>query len=239
MGGFVQFGLELIDKLPLSWQNSILSRALYFFIDRYAKVEAINVENVKERHGKSTIYIGNHLSNVDGPILYRFLGPKVAFIAGVKLQDVMLTNKILQIYDFIEINPGTPDLTAVKKAVKHLKDGGSVLIFPEGTRSRSGTMQHALKGFTLLARLANVPILPIGLAGTEKLFPIDDSDMGSERMQKADVRIEFGKAFNVPGRDNYDGDDYSTYAADYCMIEVAKLLPEEYRGVYAEDVKDK
>ena len=125
------------------------------------------------------------------------------------------------------------DKKAIKASVKLLKSGGSLVIFPEGSRSRGGEMAEALKGFVLLARLSGAAIVPIGLVGTEKLVPIQDGDMGNESMNEAFVQVNFGEPFVLPERTD-DIEDYNRHAADYCMKKIAALLPTAYRGIYGD-----
>jgi 1-acyl-sn-glycerol-3-phosphate acyltransferase len=112
-----------------------------------------------------------------------------------------------------------------------------VLIFPEGARSRMGTLQEAKKGVSLIAKRAGVPVVPVALQGTEKLMPINDTDMGGERLYKADVFVRFGRPFRVEDLEPEvsGADDARQALVDAMMRRVAALLPPEYRGVYRED----
>jgi 1-acyl-sn-glycerol-3-phosphate acyltransferase len=222
-----------MEKLPKKTQRKIILRILNTSIKYYANLQVKNIENLRERKGKPTIFIANHLSNMDGPVLNYFLEDyDVAFIAGVKLKKVKTTRLIMQALNTIEIKPGTPDMRAIKEAIKHLKGGGSLVIFPEGTRSREAQMNQALKGFVLLAKMSGASIMPIGLAGTEKLLPINDDGMGKESLHKADVLVSFGKPFTLPKKSKVKVADFNQYIADYCMIQIAKNLPESYHGYY-------
>ena len=233
MARTVNILINLMEKLPEKTQRGIILKILNTSIKYYASLKVKNQNNLVERKGKPTIYIANHLSNMDGPVLNYFLQDyDVAFIAGVKLKKVKTTRLIMQALNTIEIKPGTPDMKAIKEALKHLKSGGSLVIFPEGTRSRLSKMNKALKGFVLLAKMSGASILPIGLAGTEKLLPINDSGMGKESLHKADVLVSFGEPFTLPKKSKVDVTDFNQYIADYCMLQIAKNLPESYQGYY-------
>ena len=238
MARTVNFLINMVEKLPSNLQKSVILSILNLSIKYYANLEVKNIENLKDRKGKPTIYISNHLSNMDGPVLNYFLQDyDVSFIAGVKLKNVKTTRLIMQALNTIEIKPGTPDMKAIKEAIGHLKEGGSLVIFPEGTRSRSAKMNQALKGFVLLAKMSGASIMPIGLAGTEKLLPINDEGMGKETLHKAKVRISFGKPFKLPKKSDVNVSDFNQYVADYCMLQIAKNLPESYHGYY-KDIKE-
>ncbi len=239
MAKTVNFLINMVEKLPNNLQKSVILKILNLSIKYYADLKAKNIEILKDRKGKPTIYISNHLSNADGPVLNYFLQDyDVSFIAGVKLKNVKTTRLIMQALNTIEIKPGTPDMKAIKGAIKHLKNGGSLVIFPEGTRSRTAKMSQALKGFVLLGKMSGASIMPIGLAGTEKLLPINDEGMGKETLHKAKVRVSFGKPFKLPKKADVNVSDFNQYIADYCMLQIAKNLPKSYHGYY-KDLKEK
>jgi len=94
------------------------------------------------------------------------------FVAGVKLSDNALTSLGVNVIKTTNIIPNTADKEGLKKIIKIVRRGESILIFPEGTRSRVGSLIEAKKGIILIARMTGAPIIPLGLYGTEKLLPI-------------------------------------------------------------------
>ena len=187
------------------------------------------------------LLICNHLSNADGFTLDRAFRPRrLVFLAGVKLQSTVMTRLASETMETIAIKPNSPDIEAMRKAVETLKGGGSVLIFPEGGRSRTGALQQAKKGVALIAKRAGVPVVPVALTGTEQLMPINDRDMGGERLYKAHVRVRVGPAFRVEDLEAEvaGAEDPRQALVDAMMRRVARLLPPRYQGVYAEDPPD-
>ena len=118
--------------------------------------------------------------------------------------------------------------------VKTVKGGENILIFPEGTRSRTGAMIEGKKGVLLLAKIKNATVIPIGMSGTEKLLPItSDGDMGGEKWHDADVNIKFGNPVILPKKEKEESKhDYDDRCMKILMKSIANLLPENYRGVY-------
>jgi 1-acyl-sn-glycerol-3-phosphate acyltransferase len=98
---------------------------------------------------------------------------------------------------------------------------------PEGTRAR-GTyaLQKGKTGPAYLATRADVPLVPVGLTGTEQ---IKDN---LSRLRRTPVRVVVGKPFRLPGSGRVRGQKLHE-CTDLIMRHIAALLPEEYRGVYA------
>ncbi|HZI15611.1 MAG TPA: lysophospholipid acyltransferase family protein [Myxococcus sp.] len=183
------------------------------------------------------LYICNHLSNADGFTLARAFRPRrVNFLAGVKLQGTVMTRLASEVMDTIAIKPNSPDIEAMRRAVDTLKSGRQVLIFPEGARSRTGELQQAKKGVALIAKRAGVPVVPLALMGTEKLMPINDKDMGGERLFRAHVTLRIGTPFRMEDLEPEvaGASDERQALVDAMMRRVAALLPPEYRGVYGD-----
>jgi 1-acyl-sn-glycerol-3-phosphate acyltransferase len=212
-----------------------LSRGIVeFIINKYAEIEVRGRENLKDVK-RPVIFICNHLSNSDGLILNRVLkDEKVTFVAGIKLSNNPITNIGINAVRTIQIRPNTADKEALSKVVKAVKEGNNIIIFPEGTRSRTGSLIEAKKGILLIARLTKAPIIPLGIWGTEKLLSINQSgEMGSEKFSHARVNVNIGKQFNMPEiQQGEDRHKYEERSLTSLMKAIAELLPEEYRGVY-------
>lgn len=155
-------------------------------------------------------------------------------MAGVKLSNNALTSIGVNIIKTTSIKPNTADKEGLKKVINLVKSGESLLIFPEGTRSRVGELIEAKKGILLIARMTGAPIVPIGLYGTEKLLPINpNGDMSTEKFNNAAIYINIGKQFDFPKKSaEQDKNQYEDFAINYIMKKIAELLPDHYRGVY-------
>jgi len=223
----------LIKVLPEPILKILSRRLLKSYLNKYANIEVIGKENLKNIK-KPVIFISNHLSNSDALVLNHILKDQdLTFVAGIKLSKNPITNMGILIVKTTPIKPNSPDKDGIKRIISIVKDGNNVLLFPEGTRSRTGEMIEAKKGILLIAKLTKAELVPVGIWGTEKLLPIDNKDMAAEHFHYADVKTKFGKPFMLPEKEkDEDRKEYEDRAMDYIMRRVANLLPENYRGVY-------
>jgi 1-acyl-sn-glycerol-3-phosphate acyltransferase len=226
--------LPLINLMPDSFIRFVGKVASNYVLSKYVDMEIHGKEILTKRENKPTIFISNHLSNADGVILNSLLkNNSAAFMAGIKLGENSFTSFFLKTINHIPINPGSPDKSAIKAALNRLKADGSVVIFPEGTRSRTGSLINVKKGFILLVKLANVPVVPIALEGTEIVLPINDSDMGGEKLHQSKVKITVGEPFTLPPKEECPADmNWEKMCSDYAMKKIAEMLEPKYRGVY-------
>ncbi|MCG8501109.1 MAG: 1-acyl-sn-glycerol-3-phosphate acyltransferase [Firmicutes bacterium] len=225
---------KIINILPHKCVTYIAKKVVDTYLKKYANIIIEGSENLKGIK-TPTIFICNHLSNSDGLVLDKALKEiDPTFVAGVKLSNNAVTSIGVNVIKTTNIKPNTADKEGLKKIIKLVKQGESLLIFPEGTRSRVGSLIEAKKGILLIARMTGAPIVPIGLYGTEKLIAINkEGDMSAEIFNYADVHINIGKQFKIPKRvKEQDKKEYEYFSIKYIMKKIAELLPENYRGVY-------
>jgi 1-acyl-sn-glycerol-3-phosphate acyltransferase len=226
---------KIIGKLPNGLLKYISNKVMYGYIDKYADLSVKGKENL-DNIKKPVIYICNHLSNADGLVLNSILREKddVTFVAGVKLNSNSLTNLGIHIVKTTPVKPNTADKDGLKKIINIVKDGGSILIFPEGTRSREGKLIEAKKGIILIAKLTKVNIVPIAITGTEKLLPISKvGRMEQEKFQHAKVSVTIGNEFSLPKIENDENKkEFDERCLNTLMYKISEMLPDEYKGVY-------
>lgn len=182
-----------------------------------------------------TIFMCNHLSNADGLVYDKALKEiDPIFVAGEKLSNNAVTNIGVNVIKTTNIKPNTADKEGLERIIKFVKQGESLMIFPEGTRSRTSSLIEAKKGILLITRMTGVSIVPIGIYGTERLLPINnEGDMRAETFNNADVHINIGKQFELQKREKeQDKKEYEDLSIKFIMAKIAELLPEDYRGVY-------
>lgn len=225
--------LNILSKAPKFIVKPSVKGLVKIFLNKYANIIIHGKENLDNIEGP-VIFISNHLSNADGLVLNHILRKQNPyFVAGVKLNSNSFSKLGLDAVNTIPIKANSADVEALKKCIEAIKEDKNILIFPEGTRSRDGAMIEGKKGIVLIARKANVPIVPIAMWGTEKLMPINDDDMGDEFFEYADVNISVGKPFALPKFDKKENkEEYSEKCLDLIMKAIANQLPEEYKGVH-------
>ncbi|MDY6228210.1 MAG: lysophospholipid acyltransferase family protein [Clostridium sp.] len=227
--------VKVINVLPESLVVKITKIIVNKYFRKYANIKVEGLEKVEKVEGPK-IFICNHLSNADGLILDKILKEKYdpTFVAGIKLSNDPITRLGTMMVKNVGIKPNSADKEAITKIVKLVRGGENIMIFPEGTRSRTGSMIEGKKGILLIARLTKASIIPIGMTGTEILLPINkNGNMGGEKFNYSDVNIKFGEPISLPVKEKEeDKHVYDERCMEYIMKSIANLLPEKYRGVY-------
>lgn len=117
--------------------------------------------------GQAVVFCSNHQSNIDPPILFQVLHPRLHVLFKRELVGLPLLGKVFLIGGFVPIDRGSREhsMAAIDQAAQSLMDGHSFLTFPEGTRSRTGAMLPFKRGPFLMALKAQVPVVPVAIQG--------------------------------------------------------------------------
>lgn len=187
------------------------------------------------------ILASNHLSFVDSVVIPVVVPRKVVFLAksdyfdgpGVKgaLSNAWFSGLGMLPVDRDDTRAA---LTSLDTALEVLGRGEAFGIYPEGTRSRDGRLYRGRTGVAHLALTAGVPVIPVGLQGTQNIQPV-----GSRLPKLAEVTIRFGAAIDVAGE--YDGvapGRARREVTDRIMTAIQELSGQEPAGVYNERPPD-
>ncbi|UQU63587.1 1-acyl-sn-glycerol-3-phosphate acyltransferase [Couchioplanes caeruleus] len=181
------------------------------------------------------ILAGNHLSVADELFLGSTVPRHIAFWAKAEYfrgggLRANATKWVMEGLGAIKVERagGRAALTAFDGAIPVLKAGDLVAIYPEGTRSPDGRLYRGRTGVARLAVAAGVPIIPVGMVGTDKVQPIGQP---YPKLGKGRVVVKFGKPIPVAGRPN----DRTELRAltDEVIAEIQKLTGQEYVPRYA------
>ncbi len=195
------------------------------------RLELIGVENIPP--DPPYLLATNHLSALDIPLLASIFPHAVRALAAIEHRSNPLYAPILAASGAIWVRRGEVDRQALREALTVLERGEVLGIAPEGTRSdTSHALQEGKAGAAYVATRADVPIVPVGIAGTEKIKSNLLSCPSCFRLRRPKVRVAIGEPFRLPESDRVRGQKLQEYT-DLIMYSIASLLPERYRGVYA------
>ncbi len=147
-----------------------------------SSIQLSGIENVPKTGG--VLFVANHQSNFDIPILIGHIPRDKGFIAKLELLKVPSFSRWMKYIGCIFIDRKDPrqSLTAINDAAGQLKAGHCIVIFPEGTRSADGTVGPFRAGGLRLALKAGVPIVPITISGSKGIMPKGSSIIRSARV---------------------------------------------------------
>ena len=138
---------------------------------------------------RPAIFIGNHASLFDPPLMISTLPCRPVFMAKRELARVPFLGWVIWLADFIFIDRGHRGAArrSLKQAARRIRAGQSIVAFPEGTRSRDGHLLPFKKGPFLLALEAGVPVVPFAIQGGPEILP-----KGTWRVQGGPYLIRLG-----------------------------------------------
>ncbi|MDI3339116.1 MAG: lysophospholipid acyltransferase family protein [Sphaerobacter sp.] len=192
------------------------------------------LEHVPPRGG--ALVVANHLHNADPILLVAAFPRPVFFMAKKEVWKVPVARFFAELAGAFPVDRGTADRRALRQAERELADGWLVGVFPEGTRSTTGGLKDVYPGVALIALRSGAPIIPTAIWGTESL-PFNGAKGRRRKRGWPQVRVRIGKPFHLPPPQPGTRPDLAALT-DLMMIEVARLLPPEYRGRYADRVDD-
>jgi 1-acyl-sn-glycerol-3-phosphate acyltransferase len=179
------------------------------------------------------ILAANHASNADGVIvggwLTRALGRRIHWLGKKEMVEWPVVGPILLAGGVHPVDRGGADIEAFRTAQRILEEGHVLMVFPEGTRSPDGTLQEPRDGLAMLALRTGAAIVPIGVAGTHRVWP-----KGRWPRIGGRVTMRVGRPFVLRADELAPGDRRAAKAAatDQIMREIAALLPPAQRGAY-------
>ncbi|HEX7567995.1 MAG TPA: lysophospholipid acyltransferase family protein [Anaerolineaceae bacterium] len=178
------------------------------------------------------ILVTNHINIMEIPIIYSHLQPRP--LHGMVLAD-RWKNRIvawgLDVCGTIPLERGGVNLDAMPRALNLLNEGGLLIISPEGTRSSNGRLQNGHPGIVPLALKSGAPLLPVGYYGGENYKE------NVKKLKRTDFHLVVGKPFCLSAGGETATRKVRQQMVDEVMYQLASILPEAYRGNYADMTK--
>jgi 1-acyl-sn-glycerol-3-phosphate acyltransferase len=201
-------------------------RAIFRLLGR---VRITGKENIP--YGKPYVVAMNHVSIYDPPLVGSFWPEQLEIIGASDVFDKPGQGQVLKAYGVIPVHRGDYDRVLFTKIISVIKAGFPLLIAPEGGRSHIPAMRRAMPGIAYIIEQTRVPVVPVGIVGTTK-----DFWQRAKRGERPRLELRIGKSINLPeitakGTERHEARQRN---ADLVLNYLAGLLPEEYRGVYAE-----
>ncbi|BBO71552.1 1-acyl-sn-glycerol-3-phosphate acyltransferase [Desulfosarcina alkanivorans] len=192
------------------WANSIL------WVSR-VRVTVTGAEKLDP--GRSYIYMPNHQSNADIPLLLGRLPVQFRWLAKAELFKIPLFGRAMRGVGYISIDRSNRKsaFASLKQAARTIRNGTSVLIFPEGTRSRDGRILPFKKGGFVLSVDSGVPIVPIVIKGTRNIVP-----KGRKMIRSAPVTMEILDPVETSG--------YTRKTKDELLDRICTILTENFEN---------
>lgn len=180
------------------------------------------------------VIAANHIGFLDIVMVYFGIDRTDLFIpVAEKWEDIWWIRMLGKPLNLLFVDRFNPDLKAIRKMIALMEQGKCLVIAPEGTRSRVGSLIEGKPGVAYLAARSGFPIIPVGITGTE-----DKAILANvRRFRKSTITLTGGKPFTIPPLPKENRDAALQNATDEIMCQIAALLPERYRGVYAEHPK--
>jgi 1-acyl-sn-glycerol-3-phosphate acyltransferase len=174
----------------------------------------------------AVIFVSNHIELVDSPLLWTGLGRRVYFMAKNELFNSKIIAFFMTRFGVFPVRKGRADRNALSKAQQVLADGQALLIYPEGMRSHSRKIKLAFHGAASISSRSGVPIVPIGVSGTEQIRGI------GWILRRPQINIKVGPAFSLPPISGRRTKARLSKQTDVIMEHVTGVLPARYRGYY-------
>ena len=122
---------------------------------------------------KTCVFLSNHQGNFDGPVLLHALGRDLRALVKKEMMRLPVISLVLRAAEFVPLERANPAQTraGIERGARLIREGKSFFAFPEGTRSRDGSLGGFKKGAFIMAIQAEAPIVPITITGSAAIQP--------------------------------------------------------------------
>lgn len=213
-------------------------RRFIILLDRFLtriyvrRFEVIGRENVPKEG--PVIIASNHLNNADPPMIALALPRYPTYMAKREMIRWPILGPAFRLFGAFPVRRGEADLSALRMAADLVRQGKALVMFPEGTRSRTGGLTRGHPGTAIIALRTGAPIVPVAITGSENLgWPW----IFLKPFSVKHIKVVIGKPFHLAPVERITS-EAAREATDLIMRRIAELLPPAYRGVYADAVEE-
>lgn len=192
------------------WLYDLASGLIRVMMRVIWRARATGTENVP-RSGP-LIVACNHRSYLDPPGMGCFCPRRISYMAKKELFDIPVLGAAIRAVGAYPVDRQGSARSAIKRSLEVLRDGGTVGIFPEGTRNRDGSIQPQT-GVALLASLAGAPVVPANISGSDRAARLGQ------------IKVAFGPPLTLPSGRKATHDDLAKFTADV-MRAISVLAPD-------------
>ena len=210
-------------------------RPVYWFVTNAVKLATslmcrIDTPNLQTFPQKGPyIAYSNHTGQIEVPLMYSHLQPRpVTGLAKIETWDGWFLRWVFNLWGAIPIRRGEADMNAMRLSLQALENDEILVIAPEGTRNKTGKLIKAQPGIITLALRSGAPLLPLAHWGGENY------SKNIKSLKRTDFHIRVGKPFKLDPGSQRITKEIRQQMVDEMMYCLAAMLPEYYRGAYAD-----
>jgi 1-acyl-sn-glycerol-3-phosphate acyltransferase len=197
-----------------------------FLMKIIADIEIHGIEKLPEGN---VIVAANHLGRLDTAALLCILDREdIIMPVAEKYKDHPLYGAIGRAANAIWLNRFEADYSALRQILDRMKQGGLLVIAPEGTRSKTEALQEGKMGVAFLASKSGFPVVPVAVTGTEDRVILENL----KHFRRSRITATAADPFYVDIPKGKGREEALRQVTDEIMCQIAALLPEKYRGVY-------
>ena len=190
----------------------------------------IEVNGIEKLPPGNVIIAANHLGRLDTATLLCILDREdIIMPVAEKYKNHLLYGALGRAANAIWLNRFEADYSALRQILDRMKQGGVLVIAPEGTRSKTEALQEGKMGVAFLASKSGYPVLPVAVTGTEDRLIVENI----KHFRRSKITATAANLMYINTPKGAGREEAMRQATDEIMCQIAALLPEKYRGVYA------
>jgi len=193
-----------------------------------ARIEVRGLEHLPQGNA---IIAANHLGRLDTAVLMAVIDREdIIMPIAEKYKNHPIFGALGRAANGIWLNRFEADYSALRQILERMERGGLLVIAPEGTRSKTEALQEGKMGVAFLAAKSGYPVIPVAVTGTEDRLIVQNL----KRLRRSKITATAGEPFYIEIPKGKGREEAMRKATDEIMCRIGAMLPEKYRGVYAD-----